>query len=280
MMQSDVKSPLVTVLMSVYDGDKPELLATAVESILKQSYANIEFLVVSDGIKRNELLEVLDHYAKLDSRLQLLQLVDNKGLANALNSAIVVARGEMLIRMDADDISPPERVERLVHFMETQPDIDVAGSYIIEFTDENSISSGKKVAYPLEHDEMLSCFLRRNPLAHASAVFRRTFFEKAGRYPLFSVRNEDTLLWLSGFKAGCRFANLPESLYFVRHDTGSAGRRVGFRKSFSDFVDRLRVLVDLHGRPLDYCAAFAMLFLQNMPRSIYLGLRSLLIHSK
>lgn len=279
-MQSDLKSPLATVLMSVYDGDKPELLATAVESILKQSYVNIEFLVVSDGIKRNELLEVLDHYAKLDSRLQLLQLVDNKGLANALNSAIVVARGKLLIRMDADDISPPERVECLVRFMETHPDIDVAGSYIVEFTDENSINSGKTVAYPLEHNEMLSCFRRRNPLAHASTIFRRSFFEKAGRYPLFSVRNEDTLLWLSGFKAGCRFANLSESLYFVRHDTGSAGRRVGFRKSFSDFVDRLRVLVDLHGRPLDYCAAFAMLFLQNMPRSIYLGLRSLLIHSK
>lgn len=279
-MQSDVNLPPVSVLMSVYDGDNPETLATAVESILKQSYTNIEFLVVSDGIKRNELLNVLDHYAKLDSRLQLLRSADNNGLANALNRAIIVARGEMLIRMDADDISPQERVERLVCFMETHPDIDVAGSYIVEFTDESSINSGKTVAYPLEHNEMISCFLRRNPLAHASAIFRRTFFEKAGRYPLFSVRNEDTLLWLNGFKAGCRFANLPESLYYVRHDTGSAGRRVGFRKSFSDFVDRLRVLVDLHGGPFDYCAAFAMLFLQNMPRSIYLGLRSLLIHSK
>lgn len=274
------RAPLVSVAMSVYDGDRPEWLIRALDSVLEQSYTAIEFVVVSDGISKGDLTDVIKEYAARDARVKPVLLPRNGGLAKALNRAISVSTGEFIVRMDADDISPPERIEHLVDFMLKHSEVDAAGSYIAEFSDEAKIGKGNVISYPLVHDEMKACFLRRNPLAHASVVFRRRFFEVAGNYPLFSVTNEDTLLWLNGFKAGCRFANLPESLYFVRHDRANASRRVGFRKAFSDFVDRLRIIIDLNGETSDYLAASARLLLQIMPRSLYLAVRSLLLHEK
>lgn len=279
-MLIESSSHLVSVVMSVYDGDKSECLKRAIDSILEQIYSNIEFVVVSDGIKNQSLLGILEYYSELDRRIRLVRLSVNQGLAHALNNAISLSTGALIVRMDADDISPPERIERLVSFMSNNPDVDAAGSYILEFSDEHNISAGNVVRYPCVHEEMRNCFLRRNPLAHASAIFRRSFFEMAGSYQLFSVRNEDTLLWLNGFKAGCRFANLPDILYYVRHDRESAGRRVGFRKSFSDCIDRIRVIIDLGGGGTDYMVAVAMLCMQNLPRSVYLFVRSLLIHKE
>ena len=272
------KQPIVSVIMGLYDGDKPEWLKSSIDSILSQTYSNFEFIVVLDGVKKAVLSQIVANYALRDSRIRIVRLPVNMGLARVLNSAISISQGEFIVRMDADDISPPERIECLVKFMLLNPDVDVAGSYTLEFSDEHDISVGHIVKYPYVHEEMRSCMLRRNPLAHPSAIFRPNFFEKAGSYPLFSIRNEDTLHWLNGFKAGCRFANLPKVLYFVRYDSTNSGRRAGFRKSFSDFIDRTRVIIDLGGTLSDYIAALVMLIIQNMPRSVHLAIRSTLIY--
>jgi GT2 family glycosyltransferase len=280
---NDTKRNIIAVIMSVYIKDSLDYLRKCLDSLYEQRYKSFDIYIQQDG----PLEPLVDEYLVKElqeGRIKYLgKRSDNKGLAYSLNDLLRVVLREKytyIVRMDADDICSANRIGTLYDFMDKNNDIDVAGSYIVEFTDDSAIESGKVISYPLDHDQMKALFLRRGPLAHATAIFKYTFFEKVGFYSLNSIRNEDTLLWLNGFKAGCRFGNVPEVLYYVRYDIKCAARRVGFKKSFSDFVDRLRVIIDLGGRPMDYFIAVARLFIQNMPRPVYLSLRSLLIHNR
>jgi len=269
---------LVSVIMSTYDGDKSGYLVEAIESILKQSYKKIEFIIILDGVKREDLRKVIYNYKKVANNLVIYELPENKGLAYALNRGIKLAKGEYLIRMDADDISYPKRIEKLVEYMKTNNKIDVAGSFVEEFCEGSKIR--RVVEYPIEHRDMKKLFAKRNPISHPSAIFRKRFFNKAGFYPLFSVRNEDTLLWLSGFVNGCNFSNLPEILYAMRFNKEMGSRRNSLRKSFSDFIDRLRVIIDLHARWTNGFYAFGVFIVQILPYPIYMYLRSKIVHKK
>jgi len=253
--------------MSVYNGDKPVWLRDAIESILNQTYRFFEFIIVLDGVARNDLLNTINFYKNKDNRILVISLDKNKGLGFALNKAIELSKGEYIIRMDADDISMPNRIEKLVNFMNSHPNIDVAGSFIKEFT--NNTKFGTIIRYPITHDNMRRLFLRRNPLAHSSVIFRKSYFLKAGYYPLFSIRNEDTLLWLSGFKNDCIFSNIPDPLYLVRSHKETYMRRRGIKKSLSDFVDRIRVIIDLNGSFLDILYAFGVMIVSNLPYNLY-----------
>lgn len=271
--------PLVSVAMSVYDGDRPSWLKRAIESVLGQTYRDLEFVIISDGVTNPELLHLLSDFSARDKRIRIIRLNANKGLANALNIIIEKSSGDFIVRMDADDISPAERIEKLVSFMEANPAIDAAGSYISEFDDDGNenTSANRVTTYPETHEEMKKCFYYRNPLAHPSMIFRRVFFDKAGLYPLYTYRNEDTILWLNGFRSNCLFATVPEVLYFLRLNRGSAARRVGLKKSFSDFTDRVKIIKILKGNSLFYLVASAVFIIQLMPKRLYLLIRSMLL---
>jgi hypothetical protein len=129
--------------------------------------------------------------------------------------------------------------------MNKHSDIDVCGTYIKEFGD--GIEYAKVVTYPLTHNTMLSFFKKRVPLAHVSAFFRRRFFEKAGLYEVGGhFNNEDTLMWMKGFASGCRFANIEYIGVKVRVSQDFFGRRGGWKKTASDFKNRMTVNKNLH----------------------------------
>ena len=115
-----------------------------------------------------------------------------------------------IARMDADDISMPERFEKQMAYLQQHPEIDVVGGAIEEI-DENSESRGKTIVYPLTSDDCYNFFARRNPHAHPAVMFRKSFFDKAGcKYRPEYRQNQDTMLWLDGMKAGTKHANLPD----------------------------------------------------------------------
>jgi len=269
----------VSVVMSVYDGIELDHLNIAVNSILNQTFNRFEFIIVLDGVKRNDIRLFLESLKISDKRVRLICIPENKGLANAMNKAIKSAMGEFIVRMDADDISHCNRIEKLVENMRLNNNLDILGSFIEEFSEPNLSEVKKIVKYPIKHEDMKNYFVKRNPLAHASVIFRMRFFDKAGFYPLFSIKNEDTLLWLSGFTNGCKFANLPDVLYSVRFTKRMGSRRIGLRKSFSDFVDRLRVIIDLKASSINVFYAIGMFIVQSLPYPIYSYIRSNLIHS-
>jgi len=270
----------VSVVMCVYDGNKLNELKVAVDSILNQTFTKYEFIIVLDGVKREDIKSYLEDLKNSDERVKLIHLLENKGAANAINHAIKSAKGEFIVRMDADDVSHRKRVEKLVEYMQSNDDIDVSGSFIEEFSGSDPSKINKIRIYPTEHEAMKKYFAKSNPLGQGPSIFRRRFFEKAGYYPLFSPKNEDTLLWLSGFINDCKFSNLPEVLYSVRFNKGTGSRRIGLKKSFSDLVDRLRVIIDLNASWVNIIYAIGLFIVQSMPYPIYMYIRSILIHRK
>ena len=258
----------IAVIMSVYGGDRQAPLHQALESLYAQTQ-NVDIYIQLDGTVTEDVRNYLLKENERDKISYLGEWAINRGLAFSLNELleIVLYREYVYIaRMDADDISLPNRMALQYAFMEANKNIDAVGGYIEEFSEENI--SSRIVRYPLTHDEMFQFFTKRVPLAHVTAFFRRSFFEKAGTYPTVSPTNEDTLLWMKGFQNACRFANIPEILVNVRVSSAFFGRRGGVKKAWSDFKDRVLVIKTLGYNTSSYFYAIALFFVNIAPSKI------------
>lgn len=255
----------IAVALSVYRGVSLPHLRKAVESIAAQTQP-ADLFVKIDGTVSDSMLQYLFacqeegriHY--LDYRRQ------NLGIAVSFNElfSVILERGyDYIARMDADDIMMPQRLAKQYDFMEHNSEIDVVGGFIEEFGD--GFGYKKVVAYPLSHEAMFRFFARRVPLANVTTFFRRSFFEKAGLYPTTSPTNEDTLMWMEGFRNGCRFANIPEVLVRVRISRAFFGRRGGIEKAWSDLSDRIRVIKTLGYNSTAYGYALAVFMVNISP---------------
>ena len=255
----------IAVIMSVYHADRLDYLKEALESLYCQ-VPRPDIYVQQDGKVEDSIEAYLSKAEECGQIVYLGKRDDNKGLAMSLNGLlekVLVKPYTYIARMDADDISVPERMAGQYTFMEKNKDIDVVGGYIEEFSDDNSYH--KTVQYPLKHDEMYRFFAKRVPLAHVTAFFRRSFFEKAGLYPVESPTNEDTLLWMKGFRDGCHFANIPQKLVRVRVSSDFFRRRGGWKKAWNDFQDRIKVIQTLGYNRNSYIYALGMLFVNISP---------------
>ena len=197
--------------MSVYKNDVVEYVKLSVESILNQTYKDVDLYLQYDGPIQSEVDEYLSTLA--DERLNILRREENKGLAQSLNDllSVVMPMGyQYIARMDADDISELDRLEKQMAYLQRNPDVDCVGGAINEI-DENGQNRGKVTSYPISPDETRAFFCKRNPVAHPAVLMRRSLFEKAGgKYPMDFERNEDTMLWYKAYLGGARIANLPD----------------------------------------------------------------------
>jgi glycosyltransferase involved in cell wall biosynthesis len=194
--------------MPVYNGEA--YLADAVKSILDQTFGDIEFVVVDDG-SADCTSDILDRFR--DSRIVRLRHTRNCGLVTALNHGLEVARGEWIARMDADDVSKRERLERQMAFLAAHPDTDVVGCRMEEID-----SAGRPLRMfwaPEEHAVILWKLLFETAVAHATTVMRRSLLAKAGGYRADYRHAEDVELW-SRLWGAARFGNLADPLYVRR----------------------------------------------------------------
>jgi glycosyltransferase involved in cell wall biosynthesis len=201
-------SPKVTVLMSVYNGEK--YLQEAVESILKQTFRDFEFIIINDGSTDNSSA-ILTHYEQIDGRIRVCNQ-ENRGLIASLNRGCQLAKGKYIARMDADDLSLPERLARQVDYLETHPDVGVLGTWV-EWIDENGISISK-VREPTMPNTISWTLPTRNCLSHASVTMRRDVIEQVGFYNPEALHAEDYDLWTRASSI-TKLANIPEIL--LRH---------------------------------------------------------------
>lgn len=118
-------SPKVSVVMSVYNGEK--YLPETIDSILNQTFKDFEFIIINDG-STDKTAKILTSYD--DPRIRIFNQ-ENMGLTKSLNRAISLAKGEYIARMDADDISYPERLKKQVDYLNKNPDIGLVGSKYI-----------------------------------------------------------------------------------------------------------------------------------------------------
>lgn len=232
----------VTVMLPVYKKDNPAFFEESLASVLGQTYQDIKVLVGVDGPVEGKLAETLKDVEN-NERVEVIYFKENRGLACVLNDLVARSRElgvEYLARMDADDICLNTRFEKQIGFLMEHPEVDVVGGAIEEI-DEDGLLKGKKVVYPLTHEECRKFFRYRDPLAHPATFFRKRYFDKAKGYRPEYRKNQDTMLWFDGFMNGCIFANLPETVLHFRVAKDFYGRRNGWKRAKQMIRSRMEI---------------------------------------
>lgn len=198
---------LVSVILPVYNG--ADFLHEAIDSILEQSYPRIELIVINDGSDDNGKTEEI----ALSYRDRIKYVYkENGGVASALNCGIEAAGGEYIARMDADDISLPDRIEKQVAFMERNLYVGVcATQYKILYMD-GRLEEGRKCPY--DNEKIKASLLFIDPICHPTVMFRKKILDQGWRYDT-TMCAEDFDLWTRMIHT-VTFASLPETLLVYR----------------------------------------------------------------
>jgi len=264
-------SPLqISVVMPVYNGE--QFVAKAMESILNQTFKAFEFIII-DNKSTDDTVKIIKSFN--DSRIKLIQNEKNFGIATSLNKGIKQSRGQYIARMDADDISYPNRLEEQVSFLEKSPGISVLGTYASLFNEKGRIwESLRPPVVPTLKD-----WLWGSKVIHASVMMKKQDVQNVGGYDPKTYRVEDYDLWLRMIIKGYVIRTLPKELYGIHWDLSNYCRKN--RKSLvSETKYKLMRFRDL-GVPLyKYPLAFKPILPIFVPKSLYFLLHSYLFKRK
>jgi glycosyltransferase involved in cell wall biosynthesis len=205
------KKPMVTVLMPVYNSE--HYLSDSIESILKQTYNDFEFIIIDDG-STDHTPNILSEYASQDNRIVLSHNRKNLGITKSLNKGLDLARGKYLARQDADDISDNRRFQKQLNYLQNHPEVGLLGTacHIIG-------EDGKYICtnYPQTTDTAIRWrMLFRNTFIHTSIMVRRKLLTQKRLFYSEELKyNEDMGLWVQMLKH-TQSANLKEPLVSLR----------------------------------------------------------------
>lgn len=240
--------PKISVLMSVYNGEN--FLKESIDSILTQTFSDFEFIIVNDG--SNDLTgEILASYK--DFRLKYFS-IKNRGLSAALNYGLEYCSTELVMRMDADDISYPHRFAALLEDWEIAGQPDVFGSGV-DYINEN----GKKlwsVNMPLDDATIrtaLCSYKGQMAIMHPTVLLRKSSVLSCGGYDSYFKIGQDNDLWIR-MAANSRFGNSPQRLLKYRFQP-SSDTAMAISRSVDDFrmIGCLMKLLSLHKKIIDRC---------------------------
>lgn len=202
--------PAISVVMSVYNGE--EYLRDAIDSILRQTFTDFEFIIIDDG-STDQTLKIIKQYR--DSRIRLVSR-ENRGLIASLNEGIDLAKADYIARQDADDISMPTRFEKQFAYLKSHQETAVLGSSFSMINEK-----GQELAIfgvPCNDTDIKRALFFRNPLAHGSVFLNRRMILQLGAYPTGVGPIEDYELWARVFNHDRVFSAIPEVLYRWRHN--------------------------------------------------------------
>lgn len=225
-------APKISVALPARNASRT--VANSVRSILSQSFSDFELIFLDDG-SSDRTFDIISGFS--DDRIRIVSDGQLRGLTFRLNQAIEMARGQYFARMDADDISFPDRLAKQFAFMEAHPAVDLVGCRVMLFNDEGE----PKGYFPLKETHAKIC---RHPwrgfdLAHPTWFGRIDWFKRFGYRDV--LRAEDQDLLLRSYRQSC-FACIPEVLFAYRLGSASLGRRLQGRKAlfsrqFSEFIE-------------------------------------------
>ena len=233
----------VGVLMCVHAGANPEDFNQALASIQTQTHSDIRMYVYCDGPLKPSHESVLSRRLDTESGRDHIVRGDMPfGLPTGLNVLIDRAIADpaiaFLARMDADDISLPERIRLQVEFLQQHPDVSIVGTWCIEFTTPGVPMFQKKL--PTSDEDVKKFMLYRSPLIHPTVMFRRAVFEEGHRYDAKLTMMQDYELWSRLVIAGHRISNVPEFLLWYRMAEGFFSRRTGWRRAATEVQMRIQ----------------------------------------
>ena len=211
--------PLISVIMSVYN-ESESILRTAVESILKQTFKDFEFIIVMDSPENEVNKGILSEYAKADDRICLLFNEKNEGLTFSLNRALQHAKGKYIARMDADDVSLPSRFELQRDYLEKN-NLDFIGGYVQTISQKGEIINNC-IKVPLENNKIQKKMLINTCVFHPAWFLKKAVFDDIGNYDTKYV--EDYEFILKAMKKNYVFGNVPEVILQYRMTADSISR--------------------------------------------------------
>jgi glycosyltransferase involved in cell wall biosynthesis len=215
--------PLVSVVLPCYEAER--FLGAAVGSLVGQTYRELEILALDDG-SSDRTPEILDEFAARDARVRVLRNETNEGVISTLNRGVAEARGEIVARMDADDVAAPSRIERQVEVLASRPEIDLVGTGVTVIDGE----SGRPLRpWPVRCREPAGArfaALFATPVMHMTIAARA---EAMRAHPYGgtpdSLHTEDYEMFARMLDDGAGLCNIDEPLMTVRSDPGSVSAR-------------------------------------------------------
>lgn len=210
--------PLVSVIMPVYNA--APYLREAIDSILNQTFTDFELLAIDDGSTDNSR-NIISEYT--DSRIRLIVNDKNLKIVKTLNKGIALSRGKYIARMDSDDISVLDRLEKQVKYMELHPDVDICGSNFRVFG-----TFGEELAcYPSDDVSIRKAMIKSCSFCHPSVIMRKASLVRYNlKYDEQFLYAEDYDLWSKGILY-LKYHNIDEVLLNYR----KSGQNTSFKKN-------------------------------------------------
>lgn len=224
-----MSQPTVSVLIPVYNAAK--YLREAVGSILAQTFGDFEIIAVNDG-SRDESANILASIAAQDARLKVICLNKNSGIVAALNEGLHRAKGKYIARMDADDVSLPERFAKQIAFMEEHTDVGLCGAWV-----DRTPESYGQLLHPQDHETICARMVFGCPIVHPTVMLRSYMLQQHNlKYDAHYPHAEDYELWTQISRI-TRLANIPEVLLRYRIH----GRNTSLKNQRSQSASRSKI---------------------------------------
>jgi glycosyltransferase involved in cell wall biosynthesis len=205
---------MISILIPIYNSEK--FLNQSISSVLNQTYKNFELLLVNDG-SNDSSLKIIRNFSLEDSRIRVINFKKNCGMASALNKGISKAKFDLVIRMDADDIMLPNRVQKQLDFMIANSNVSVA-SCLANYINSQGKILGKTYS-DLKTIDISQDYYRKNKvlgLLHPGVIFRKKHIQCVGGYRGKFWPAEDIDLWNRLLEKGYNIVVMQEVLMFYR----------------------------------------------------------------
>lgn len=243
---------MISVIMPVYNCAL--YVAEAVQSILNQTYTNFELIIIDDN-STDGTKDTVKSFS--DNRIRFIKKPKNTGYPKSLNMGIDVSCGELIARMDGDDISNINRFDEQVKFLEMNPDIAVCGSWY------RIISTDELIKYPQEHEEIKIALLDYCALGHPTIMLRKCFLSKHHlRYDETLEPAEDYDLWTRIAALG-KLANIPKVLLNYRVHSNQVSIKDQSKQHKNGNVSKQRMLFYILENPSEVDETISNLIIQK-----------------
>lgn len=208
--------PLVSILTTSYNYER--FIGETIRSVIAQTYDSWELLIVDD-CSTDGSWDVISEFR--DPRIRAVRFKDNQGACAAYNAALNMAKGDYIASLDSDDVFHPGKLARQVEFLESNPDIDICGSYLKEIDDSGAAVASDNLIYAPWFNQPFDlnapdCWIWENHLCHSSAIMRKALHDRIGLFREDLTYSPDWNFWLRSLSEGAKFHVIAEELVEYR----------------------------------------------------------------
>lgn len=263
-----MNKPKVSIIMGIYNTPIKHV-DMAVDSILNQTFMDFEFIICNDACTDDTFEHIKKKYGK-NKFIKLIENEKNMGLTYTLNHCLEKTQGEYIARMDADDYSHSDRIEKQVQILDNDKSIGLVNCNVNVFND-NGIYKERIYNEIINKTD----FLKNNPIVHPAVMFRKSEISKVNGYRDIkkTLRNEDYDLFMRMYASGTKMYTIQEKLFDFREDKDSYKRRK-YKYRINEFLVRLEGFKNLKLYPKGIIYAIKPLIVGLIPHSFQKVLRN------